>query len=154
MGNQNFSCTCCKDKGGHNASEEIEVKKIEKYPVAIHTPKELSDESGDKGYIYVPEEISSIDYYQYSEEIPGKEVKYSLTDQKKAFGNTMSLGTIQEISNSEVNDFFPSHFLDTEELIKGNLTTSENISKVLEMRLSDNFSYGDSDFEKKLSKFK
>lgn len=154
MGNQNFSCACCKDKGGQNASEEIEVKKIEKYPVAINTPKELSDESGDKGYIYVPEEISSIDYYQYSEDIPCKDIKYSLTDQKKAFGNTISLGTIQEISNSEVNDFFPSHFLDTEELMKGNLTTSENISKVLELRLSDNFSYGDSDFEKKLSKFK
>lgn len=154
MGNQSFSCTCCKDKGGMNASEEIEVKKIEKYPVVVSTSKANCEDSGDKGFVYVPEEISSIDFYQYSEDFASKDVRFSLTEQKKPLGNTISLGTIQEISNSEVNDFFPSHFLDTEELIRGNLTTSENISKVLALKLSDSFGYGDSDFEKKLSKFK
>ena len=153
MGNQSINCTCCKDKNPHNASDDFEIKKTEgpnSYPAVMNVSQ--SSESIEKGYVYVPEEISSIDFIPYSEDIPSKDIRPFSDEHKKVLANTISLGTIQEISNSEVNDFYPSNFLDTQELIKGNLTTSENISKVLELKLSDSYSYGDSEFDKKLGK--
>jgi hypothetical protein len=152
MGNQSINCTCCKDKGPHNASDDYEIKKTDgpnSYPAVMNISK--SSESIEKGYVYVPEEISSIDFIPYSEDLPVRDPRPVSGLQDRVLGNTISLGTIQEISNSEINDFHPSNFLDTQEM-KINLSTSENLSKVLELKLSDSYGYGDSEFDRKLGK--
>jgi len=157
MGVQVSSWGCCQSSGSQNSSEEHELKKTdtsEKYPKALNSSKPPSNEYLERSYIYAPDGISSIEYNSYSDESSSKEIRQSQRDNKLLFLNATSLHTIEEISNSEIHDFFPSELLDTQEILKGNFSTSENISKVLEMKLSDSFSFEDLEFDEKLKNCK
>lgn len=155
MGNNVITWGCCQSSFHQNRSEEYEIKKNEKsdrYPVFLNQSLSSSHESVDKGYIYVPEDISSIDFPVLSEDGIIKDLKSPAFDNtdNKANPQTFSLGTIEEVSNSEVHDMFSSNFFDTQEIIKKDVKTSQSISKVLDFKLSDSFSCRDSDFDQKL----
>lgn len=155
MGNQNRSWGCCQNCDSQNTSEDHEFKKTDlsdRTPQFQSSSKLPSNECAEKSYIYAPEGISSIEYNSYSEDSSSKSQKHSARDNKMLILNASSLLTIKEVSNSEIHDFFPSELLDTHELLKGNFSSSENISKVLEMKLSDSFSVEDVEFDEKLKK--
>lgn len=155
MGNLNRSWGCCQACDSQNTSEDHEFKKTdlsEKTPQFQSSSKMPSNECGEKSYIYAPDGISSIEYNSYSEESSSRSQKHSTKDNKMLILNATSLHTIKEVSNSEIHDFFPSELLDTQELLKGNFSSSENISRVLEMKLSDSFSVEELEFDEKLKK--
>ena len=123
MGNKTNSWGCCQSNNSQNSSEDYELKKTDSsekfYPVQTSL-KIPSNENIEKSYIYAPEGISSIEYNSYSEESSSKDQGHSLKDNKILLLNATSLHTIEEVSNSEIHDFFPSELLDTKELLKGN----------------------------------
>jgi hypothetical protein len=152
MGNNVITWGCCKSSFHLNRSDEYEIKKNDKsdrYPVFLNDS--ASRESNEKGYIYVPEDISSIDFPYFPDD-PAKGLKPSNPDldEKNIFPASFSLGTIKEVSNSEGHDLFSSDFLNTQELLRKELKTSQNISKVLDFKLSDSYSCRESEFDEKL----
>ncbi|OMJ74414.1 hypothetical protein SteCoe_26671 [Stentor coeruleus] len=135
MGNNCVNCTCCKDHLRAKQSEDFEVKKTEspdKYPSPIncsHRTLSLSNESCEKSNIEVQEEISSIDFESSGLEMSPNPERVSGSEKFKTIRQTISLNTINEITDSEINEFLTSNIMiDTEDISKINLTIPANAS--------------------------
>lgn len=148
MGNSCNYCTWCKERSYKKQSEDFDVKRTE-YPEALHTSQHsmaFIDKSIENSDPLLSESVSSIDFYPNSLETSSKDFQQSLPKQ------TLSLNTINEITDSEINEFLASNLLDTEDFSRVNLTIPGNISIDLLMKSNlhantENIYRGESDSE-------
>ena len=156
MGTNLSYCSCCRDNSHKRCSEDFEMKKTDnqdKYPEFVNTSKKsLSLDSivQEKSEVIAPEEISSIDFYSNSSESSNIESHQSIIENKVNIKQTLSLNTINEITDSEINEFLVSNLQETDELSKINLTIPNNSSLEYIMRphshiQSESFYRGESD---------
>ena len=136
MGNNCNYCTCCKETNHSKSSEDFEIKKIDEFGKASdaknNSCKSISIEnlSQLKAEIVISANTSLIEFYSNSLETPEKE--YS--DNKNLIKRGVSLNTINEKTDSDLNEYLNSKLFETEEFSKINLTIPGNLS--LDFQLS------------------
>ena len=130
MGNTCNHCSWCKEHYHKKPSEDFDIKRTD-YPSPFETsPKSLnlSDPEAEKSELLISESVSSIDFYPNSLDTSSKDLHPSNGEILHYPKQTLSLNTLNELTDNEINEYLASNLMDTEDFSRINLTIPGNSS--------------------------